>query len=151
MLGLCASGPHDLAEARALDDEPQHHADDNRNADEEEVEWRHHAAGDEDRRHLEYCRHAHGTKLGAPNDLHHVVEDKNEAIADEQLHQHVRAVNPTHKQSLKYQADERGAECRTEQRYHVAVGQLEDGESEVSPQHVEGAVGEIDDLQHAEN
>ena len=140
-----------LAETRLVDDQPQRQADHERCADQEQIERRHHAAGDEQRRHLERRRHAHRLEFDPPDDLHHVVEDEDEAVADQKLHQHVLAVDAADEQALEHEADERGRRARAQDGQRVAAGELEDGQREIGAEHVEGAVGEIDDLQHAED
>src|SRR3546814_6175651 len=87
--GVVGGGPNDLAEPGLGDDVERPEADDHRHRDHEEIEGRNEAAGDAIGRQSELGRDAHRQVLGAPDDLHQVVDDQDEGVADKQLHQHV--------------------------------------------------------------
>jgi hypothetical protein len=80
-----------------------------------------------------------------------VVEDQDEAVTHQELHQHVLAVDPADEQALENEPDERRRDTSAQNGQRVAAGELENREREIRAQHVERAVGEIDDFQNAEN
>ena len=144
-------GADHLAElgARKTEAEDQRHRQ--RDADQEQIIGRHHAAGDEQRHHLERRRHAHRLEFRTPDHPHDVVEDQHEGVADQKLHQHVGAIDPAHEHALEDQAENRGAGGAAQHRQREAAGELIGRHREIGAEHVEGAVAEIDHLEHAEN
>ena len=71
---------HRLSEPCHRKAEPEHDRDQRRDPDQHGVERRHHAARDEQRRHLERRRHSHGVEFGPPDHLHQVVEDQHHGV-----------------------------------------------------------------------
>jgi hypothetical protein len=140
-----------LAEPGAGKPEPEDHGSHERNANQEQIIWRHHAAGDEQRHHLEGCRHAHRPEFRAPHHPHDVVEDQDEGVADQKLHQYVGAVDPAHEHTFEDQAKESSTGGATKHRQRKAARELIGGHREISAEHIEGAVAEIHDLEHAKD
>ena len=91
---IVSRGADRLAKAHAVDDQPKGQSDYECDADHEQVKWRHDAAGNEERWHLKRRRHSHRLEFGAPGDFDQVVEDKDEAVTDEELHQYISTVDP---------------------------------------------------------
>ena len=88
---------------------------------------------------------------GAPDDAHEIVEDEDERIADQELHQDVSAIDALHEEALDEDAEQTGADCSAKQRQRVAAGCLEHRHREIGADHVEGAVREVHDLHHAKD
>ena len=90
-------------------------------------------------------------ELGPPDDLHEIVEDQHHGVADQELHQHVGAVDAADQEAFEQHAEQRHRQRSRQHRQRVAVGDAERGIGDIAAQHVEGAMGEVDDLQHAED
>jgi len=99
----------------------------------------------------EGVRHAHHVIFGAVNRPHGVIEDQDEGVADQQLHQDVAAIDPAHEQPLEHDAERRDSQRPGRDRQREAAGQAVGGEGEVGAEHIERAVGEVDDPEHAED
>ena len=114
-LGVDRGGTHRLAEPGHRKAEAKHDRDQRGDADQHGVKGRHHAARDEQRRHLEGRRHPHGVEFG-PQTILRVVEDQHHGVADQELHQHVGAVDATDQGSLEQHAEQRHRERSRQHR-----------------------------------
>ncbi len=100
-------------------------------------------------------RTAHRLLLGAPDDLGHVAQDQHQGVGEEQLVELFLAVEVAEEHPLHDAAqrrdEQRGPQGGEPEAAAVEPDPLHDLERGVGPQHVEGAVREVQHPQHAED
>ena len=91
---------------------------------------------------------------GAPDQQHQILDDERDAEGGEQLKQHRRVIDSAQQQHFDQRADRSDAERGEHDRGPEAKGAAEPvGQrvADIGAEHVEGAMGEIDDAGYAEN
>jgi hypothetical protein len=143
--------PDHLADPGPRKSHSEHNRRSQGDADQQEIVRRDHTAGDEQRHDLEGGRHAHGLEFRSPHHPHNVIKDQNEGVADQKLHQNVGAIDLAHEHALEDQAEKGGPDRAAQNRQRKAAGELIGRQRKVGAEHIEGAVTEIDDFEHAED
>ena len=144
---------HQHAPARALEQQPQDSEHDRAQRDQEQVVGRNILAEEIDR--AAKSRRAAAEQIVRPPDQHHqVLDHQRQAEGRQQLKQFRRMIDPPQQHHLDQHADRRDDQGRNDdaapesQRAGKPLGQRE---RDVSAEHVERAMREIDDPRHAEN
>jgi hypothetical protein len=90
--------------------------------------------------------------VGAPDHLGGVAHQQHQREGEQELHQVFLVVEVPEQQPFDHQCDDRQARGRCQHADEEGrTPGLGDGEDDVGPEHVEHAVREIDDPQHAED
>ena len=77
--------------------------------------------------------------------------DQDHGVADQELHQHVRAVDLAHQQPLERHAEQADRQRRADCRHEVVAARLVQRQRDVGSDHVERAVCKVGDVEHAED
>ena len=156
-LAILGRGPHQHAVARLVHQQPQEAQHQRPHCDQKQLVARKSVAEDIDG--------AGETGRARPQDVerapdldHHVLHDQHHAEGGEQLEQLRHAIDAAQQDELHHHTDHPdrdGRQQHTEEEHRQAGIEIEqagnDGDAEIGPQHVEGAVGEIDDPRDAED
>ena len=152
-VAVLGRGAHQHAPSRALEHQPENAEHDGPEHDQEQVVARDVLAKETDRA-LEPRRTRADQVARSPSPHHEVFNHQREAEGREQLEQLRRMIDPPQQDHLDDHADDRDDQRRGNdaapeaERAGEALGQRE---SDVGTEHIEGAVGEIDDPRHAKN
>ena len=136
-----------------MEDEPDEAKNERSERDQQEVVGREGMA-EEVHRALE-ARRAWSEQLArAPDQQHEILDDEGDAKSREQLKQNRRVIDSAQQQHFDERADQGDAERREHDRAPEAKGAAQPvGQrvTDIGAEHVEGAMGEIDDAGYAEN
>ena len=153
-LAVLRRGANQHAPARAVEDEPEPERDQGPEGDHREVVGREELA-EERHRPAEARRLGAGLVVRAPDEGHGVGHHEHEGEGEQELVQLGRPVHAPQQRHLE-QPPREGHGQRREQRAHVEGRRpqrqyVDEGVRRVRRQHVEGAVGEVDDAGDAED
>ena len=136
-----------------MEDEPDERENERSERDQQQVVGREGVAEEVDRA-LE-ARRARSEQLArAPDQQHEILDDERDAEGREQLKQHRRVIDAAQQQHFDQRADHGDAERGEHDRGPEANGAAEPvGQrvTDIGAQHVEAAMGEVDDAGYAEN
>ena len=152
-LAILSRGAHQHAPGRAVEDEPDERENERSERDQQQVVSREGVAEEVDRA-LEAGRARAEQLARAPDQQHEILDDERDAEGREQLKQNRRVVDAAQQQHFDQRADHGDAERGEHDRGPEANGAAEPvGQrvTDIGAEHVEGAMGEIDDAGYAEN
>ena len=145
--------PHQHAPARAAEQKPERAEHNGRQRDQQEIVARERSA--EQRNGALEARRARTEQLvGPPDNQHQILDHQRDAEGREQLEQLRLVVDATQQRHLDERAERGDGEASHERRRPEAdraARALDAAVGDISAEHIEGAVREIDDARHAEN